>query len=268
MTVVEKLTTTGRFHVGTAGWHYRHWRGRYYPEDLPTSRWLRWYARDFDCVEVNNSFYRLPTVAAVRTWCGETPPGFSFAVKASRLITHRKKLRRCEAALEKFFQVMDHFGDKLGPVLFQLPPRWHLDLARLRDFVGLLPPRYAYAFEFRDPTWHCEAVYRLLADHDLAFCQFDIAGRQSPLVVTARLIYVRLHGPGVLPYTGCYSREQLAAWAGRIREWVGRGHEVFVFFDNDQHAYSVANAKTLAASLADFDQRRRVTTVRLTKQSK
>ncbi len=254
MTAVEKTTVMEPCHVGTCGWHYRHWRGRYYPQDLPAARWLRWYARDFDCVEINHSFYRLPTVAAVRTWCGETPPGFSFAVKASRLITHLKKLRRCEAALAKFFRVMDHFGDKRGPVLFQLPPRWHLDLARLRDFVQMLPPRYAYAFEFRDPTWHCEAVYRLLADHDLAFCQFDIGGRRSPAVITAGLIYVRLHGPGTLPYTGCYSQERLSAWAERIREWACQGHEVFVFFDNDENAYAVTDALRLKRLLFNLDR--------------
>ncbi len=245
MTLDENMTKTDACHVGTSGWHYRHWRGRYYPDTLPTSKWLQWYTRDFDCVEINNSFYRLPTVKAVQNWYAETPPGFLFAVKASRLITHLKKLHRCEAALETFFEVVEHFGAKLGPILFQLPPRWHLDLQRLRAFLQILPRRHAYAFEFRDPSWHCEPVYRLLADHDMAFCQFDIAGWQAPLVVTARLIYIRLHGPGSLPYTGSYTRAQLQEWAGRIRKWVGEGHEVFVFFDNDQYAYSVANARQL-----------------------
>lgn len=243
------MTKTNLFHVGTSGWHYRHWRGRYYPEDLPASQWLQWYTRDFDCVEINNSFYRLPTVKAVQAWYGETPPGFLFAVKASRLITHLKKLHRCEAALETFFEVTRHFGDKLGPILFQLPPRWHLNLPRLEAFLQILPRRHRYAFEFRDASWHCEPVYQLLSDHGMAFCQFDIAGWQSPSIVTARLIYIRLHGPGMLPYTGCYSRKQLAVWGGRIRSWMSQGHEVFVFFDNDQYAYSVVNAKMLAALL-------------------
>ncbi len=235
----------GRVRIGTSGWHYRHWRGRYYPQDLPAASWLAWYARDFDCVEVNNSFYRLPAVETVRQWCAQVPADFVFALKASRLLTHLKKLRDCEAALANFLTVADAFGLRLGPILFQLPPRWRVNSARLAEFLALLPPWYEYAFEFRDPSWHCQEIYRLLEGYRAAFCLFDLAGRQSPQVVTAELVYVRLHGPSPGPYAGCYSGEQLESWAARVRDWAGAGHRVFVFFDNDQRGYAVENARRL-----------------------
>ncbi|WP_317705239.1 DUF72 domain-containing protein [Methylomarinovum caldicuralii] len=236
--------------IGTSGWHYPHWRGRYYPQDLPAAKWLAWHARDFDCVEVNNSFYRLPSVETVRQWCAQVPESFRFAVKASRLITHLKKLRQCEAALQAFLDVADAFGARLGPILFQLPPRWHVNPRRLAEFLALLPPWYEYAFEFRDPSWHCQEIYQLLERYQAAFCLFDLAGHQSPMVVTARLIYIRLHGPARQAYHGCYTEAQLEAWAGRVRRWVhGEGHKVCLFFDNDACAYAVKNALALKRKL-------------------
>lgn len=234
--------------VGTSGWHYEHWRGRYYPQPLTTNRWLAWYARDFTCVEVNNSFYRLPTPATVAQWCRQTPKGFKFAVKASRLLTHMKKLKDCRQPLEAFLQGVAGFKAKLGPILFQLPPRWHLNLTRFVDFIEQLPGDKQYAFEFRDPSWHCQAVYEVLQSHRLAFCMFDLAGWQSDEVITSQLIYLRLHGPGAA-YCGNYSMPVLENWAAKVVSWFQAGHEVYVFFDNDQNAYAVHNARALQQSI-------------------
>ncbi len=241
---VEKLTATGGTHIGTSGWHYRHWRRCYYPPGLPADKWLTWYAKDFDCVEINNSFYKLPPAETIGRWCTDTPAGFLFAVKASRLITHLKKLKDCEEPLAVFLERISHFGPKLGPVLFQLPPYWHVNLARLETFLDLLPAHCCYSFEFRDPSWHCSEVYELLRSRNIGLCLFDLAGMQPPEVITARLIYVRLHGPGAA-YCGSYSDATLTGWAAKIHRWTSTGRHVYVFFDNDQAGHAINNAKRL-----------------------
>ncbi len=240
----SNLTASGRVHIGTSGWHYHHWRKRYYPPELPADQWLTWYARDFDCVEVNNSFYQLPSTRTIERWCADTPQGFGFAVKASRLITHLKKLKQCEEPLAIFLERISHFGPKLGPILFQLPPHWHLNVQRLEEFLPLLPNDYRYTFEFRDPSWHCPEVYQLLKANQMAFCLFELAGLQSPEAVTSDFVYVRLHGPGAA-YCGCYPPQVLGAWGAKIRRWQAQGQDVYCFFDNDQFAYAVINARQL-----------------------
>src|SRR5579883_3232450 len=140
-------------YVGTSGWHYKHWRGPFYPEKLPQDQYLRFYSERFDTVELNTTFYRLPPPNAATQWKKNTPPGFIFAAKGSRFITHMKKLRDPELALERFFERIHGLGKKLGPIVFQLPPQWPVDLDRLRVFLAALPRRRRYAFEFRNPTW-------------------------------------------------------------------------------------------------------------------
>lgn len=240
----------GEVRIGTSGWHYTHWRGPFYPAGLPASRMLAYYAREFDTVEVNNSFYRLPERATFEAWRKATPAGFCFAVKASRYITHMKKLTDPTDALARFFAAAGGLGDKLGPVLFQLPPRWHCDLSRLEAFLAVLPSRRRYAMEFRDPSWHDERVYALLAGHNVAFCVFDLAGTLSPLRVTADFAYVRLHGPGD-KYQGRYDRATLRAWARRVRSWSRDLAAVHVYFDNDQAGYAVINARELRDLVKD-----------------
>lgn len=230
--------------MGTSGWHYPHWRDRFYPEGLATDRWLAYYAARFDCVELNNSFYRLPTPETIRSWVRATPEAFLFAVKASRLITHMKKLRDCEQHLAVFLETIGHFGAKLGPILFQLPPRWHVNTARLEAFLGLLPPHQGYAFEFRDPSWHTDEVYRILAEHRVAFCVFELGGLHSPEVLTTDRVYVRLHGPAGA-YAGRYGPRGLGAWARALVAWQAQDRDVFLFFDNDERGYAVQNARSL-----------------------
>jgi uncharacterized protein YecE (DUF72 family) len=234
--------------IGTSGWHYKHWIGAFYPAKLPASRMLEYYFERFDTVEINNSFYRLPPESALANWRDSTPPEFCFAMKGSRFITHMKKLKDPEQALQRFFERADILGHKLGPILFQLPPQWPLNLERLEFFLGALPRHHRYAFEFRNATWHDPRVYEMLKQHDAAFCPFDLAGFQSPIEVTAQFAYVRLHGPGG-KYQGTYSDDVLDWWAKRIRGWRKRLDSVYVYFDNDQAGFAVRDALRMRTRL-------------------
>ena len=234
----------GVVHIGTSGWHYGHWRGPFYPEDLPGARMLRWYTQQFDTVEINNSFYRLPTTEALAGWCRETPREFCFAAKASRYITHNLKLKDPEQSSKKFFSQIVRLGRRLGPILFQLPPGWKLNLERLEEFLAMLPRKRRYVFEFRNPTWNAPPVYEALRRHNAAFCIFELAGFQSPLEITAEFTYVRLHGPGGA-YQGSYNQDQLKTWASRIRTWRTELQHIFVYFDNDQFGFAAQNALQL-----------------------
>ncbi len=251
-------------HIGTSGWHYRHWVGNFYPEGWPAGRMLEHYARSFDAVELNNTFYKLPTVTALQAWRDATPPNFHFAVKASRFITHNKKLKDPENALDNLLpRIIEGLGHKLGPVLFQTPPAWTINLERLQLFLDALPrssgppPRpgvehdgvaLRYAFELRHPSWHVDAVYEILHHFNAAFCIFDIGGFHAPLEVTADWAYMRLHGPGE-KYEGSYAQPTLRRWARRIEDWSSL-RQIEVYFDNDQAGYAAANALSLKKMLA------------------
>lgn len=234
--------------IGTSGWQYRHWKGAFYPPHLRTKEWLSYYAEHFDCVEVNSTFYGMPGRDAIATWCESVPRGFVFAVKAPRRLTHFKKLKNCEAEIEDFFGELEAFGDYLGPVLFQLPPRWRCNERRLEDFLGALPGRVRAVFEFRDPSWHNDRVYALLASRSAAFCIFDLGGTLSPIRDDGDLIYVRLHGPGAA-YTGTYRAPKLRTWVDRAHAWNRASKDVFVFFDNDEKGYAAKNGERAIALL-------------------
>lgn len=236
--------------IGTSGWEYRHWRINFYPKDVATCEWLRFYAERFPCVEVKNSFYRLPEPATIAGWCEQTPEDFVFAVKTPRVITHFKKLRNCEVQLQTFFSRLYAFGERLGPILFQLPPRWHCNPQRLEDFLNLLPLGRRYVFEFRDPSWHCDETYQLLEGHKAAFCIFDLDGVIAPLWTTAEFTYVRLHGPEAA-YTGSYPAHTLRGWSGRALGWNRKGQDVYMFFDNDQDGFAAKNAHLTLSFLSE-----------------
>ena len=238
------MTRAGAVHIGTSGWHYKHWRGPFYPEKLPASRMLEFYTRHFDTVELNNTFYRLPLESGLEIWRESTPKSFCFAAKGSRFITHMKKLKDPEAAIGKYFDKIDLLGKKLGPIVFQLPPWWEADAERLDSFLAALPQRHRYAFELRNPTWHSPEICRILRRHNAAFCIFEIAGFHSGFDITANFTYVRLHGPGGA-YQGSYPAATLRKWADRIRGWRQDLRAVCVYFDNDQSAYAVENALEL-----------------------
>ncbi|HJT20344.1 MAG TPA: DUF72 domain-containing protein [Nitrospira sp.] len=230
--------------IGTSGWHYKHWVGPFYPDGLRADKMLSWYVDRFDTVEINNSFYRLPTEQTFTAWRRNTPPPFCFAVKASRYISHRKKLKDPEPALARFLPLVERLGPKLGPILFQLPPRWSCNLDRLNAFLDVLPSSHRYTFEFRDPSWHGPAVYRALRRRNAAFCIYELAGFESPYEVTADFAYIRLHGPEG-KYGGDYSAVALGEWARRIDRWRSALQAVYVYFDNDQAAYAAKNAAEL-----------------------
>lgn len=235
-------------HIGTSGWVYPHWRGPIYPLDLPESAWLAFYARHLASVEINSSFYRLPTRASFEHWRDSTPKGFLFSVKASRFITHMKKLKDAEQTLPPLLEALTGLGDKLGPLLFQLPPRWRANPVRLREFLQALPEGLRVAFELRDASWHTPTVRDLLAEFNAGFCIYDLAGFQSPRQVTADFAYLRLHGPGAA-YSGRYGRKALGGWA----DWLGgqRLKAAYVYFDNDEAGYAVRDALELQALMGE-----------------
>ena len=234
--------------IGTSGWHYKHWLGPFYPADLRPKDMLAWYMDRFDTVELNNSFYRLPDPQTFDTWRRATPSSFCFAVKGSRYITHRKKLNDPAPALSRFLEPVESLHEKLGPILFQLPPHWSCDVPRLKAFLEALPPRHRYTFEFRDPSWHDAAVYRTLGRYNAAFCLYELDGFEAPYQLTADFVYVRLHGPG-RKYQGDYSRKHLRDWARRIARWQAQLKAVYVYFDNDEAGYAAKNAAELKARL-------------------
>ncbi len=231
--------------IGTSGFHYKHWRGHFYPEKMPSSQWLNFYLQHFDTLELNNSFYRLPTVGAFENWRDSTPANFVFAVKASRFLTHNKKLKDPENALDNLLPRAAHLGKKLGPILFQLPPQWKVNPERLMGLLEILPKELRYAFEFRELSWLTPEINKILERFNAAFCIYELAGYHSPLEVTADFAYVRLHGPAAGKYQGSYSDERLNEWAKRIRDWAKSLKAVYIYFDNDQAGYAAQNALKL-----------------------
>jgi len=229
------------YFIGTSGWHYKHWRSAFYPEKLPVKEWLAFYSQHMDTVELNTTFYRLPPPGAAKQWRSTVPPAFCFAAKGSRFLTHMKKLRDPEVGVARFFERIEGLGSQLGPIVFQLPPQWPIDEARLSDFLDILPRR-RYAFEFRNATWETKAIYRLLARHNAAVCIFELDHYQSPLEITADFTYIRLHGPGG-KYQGSYDDKTLHCWAKRIENWGLTAS--YIYFDNDQAGYAVKNALRL-----------------------
>jgi uncharacterized protein YecE (DUF72 family) len=248
-TMMTRTTTAkthrAAVHIGTSGWHYKHWIGPFYPAKTPASKMLRFYLEHFDTVEINNSFYRLPAETAIESWCRETPPGFCFAVKVSRYITHNRKLNDPKATVEKFMRVVEKLGRRLGPILFQLPPSWKLNLERLENFLAGLPRHHRYVFEFRNPTWNVPEVYAALKQYNAAYCIYELAGFQSPIEVTADFTYIRLHGPGANKYQGDYRDSALRTWVERIEAWRRELKHIFVYFDNDQAGFAPKNALAL-----------------------
>jgi uncharacterized protein YecE (DUF72 family) len=235
--------------IGTSGWNYPHWRGSFYPEGLPSSQWLDYYRARFDTVELNKTFYNLPEPKQFAAWRDAAGPGFLFAVKASRFITHMKKLKDPAAATGRFFDHIAALGDGLGPVLFQLPPRWRANPSRLEAFLTALPSGHRHVFEFRDESWMTEEVTDVLRAHGAAFCIYELAGYRSPLQLTADFTYLRLHGPEAA-YEGRYDERALSAWAQWARDVDAAGRDVYVYFDNDQHGHAAENARRLRELVA------------------
>ncbi len=235
----------GTARVGTSGWSYRHWRDRFYPRGLPQSRWLEHYSSAFGTVELNSPFYRLPERRTFESWAGRVPGDFLFAVKASRYITHVKRARGVAEPLGAMLDRYAGLDEKLGPILFQFPPDWSLDLARLEELLEAVPDGYRCAYEFRDPSWFAQETYARLERHGAALCIADSTRFPKAIEVTAPFTYIRMHGSD-RPYGSKYSERELRLWASRIaRDFAGAGLDVYVYFNNDAYGYAVDNALRL-----------------------
>ena len=244
--------------IGTSGWHYDHWQGRFYPADLPKNKWLDFYAQHFDTVEINNTFYHLPKAQTFQNWHKQVPQSFLFAVKANRYITHIKKLKDPQDSLNLFFERASLLKDNLGPVLYQLPPNFHKDLDRLRTFLLALPERRIAVFEFRHASWFSDDTYTLLKDFNAAFCIHDLPCAQPrpehgqrggaglpaclpPKVITSDTIYLRFHGT-TGRYAGNYTERHLRSCADWLKEHLKGITALYAYFNNDANAYAVTNA--------------------------
>jgi uncharacterized protein YecE (DUF72 family) len=231
--------------IGTSGWHYDSWRGPFFPKGLPLKNQLQYYASQFATTELNGVFYRTPSLDAVEAWRAQSGADFVFAWKASKFITHWKRLSNNSinslALIEERLSVL---GEKAGPVLFQLPPNFEADAERLASFFKLLSKKRRYSFEFRHPSWYQPHVLKLLSESNIALCLSDHHDAPAPWKRTADFIYIRGHGPGGR-YKGHYSSQMLSDWAKRIRSWKKQGYDVFVYFDNDQKSAAPADALKL-----------------------
>ena len=234
-------------HIGTSGWVYRHWRRIFYPKELHQDDWFAYYASLFDTVEINYSFYRLPSADAFTAWRERAPSGFIFAVKASRFLTHLKKLKDPEAAIHNLFERASLLGEHLGPVLYQLPPNWQVNLERFERFLVALPKGYTHVVELRDESWLIEEVFRLMERYRVTLCIHDLHSIRIPIRVTAPTVYIRFHGDA--HHAGDYSDATLETWAERIRAWHREGFDAFVYFNNDVGGYAPKNAMTLKTLL-------------------
>ena len=235
-------------YIGTSGWSYASWRGPFFPKPVMVRHHLGYYATQFITAELNGVFYRTPSLESVRAWREQTPDDFVFSWKASKFITHWKRLsdnsRNSLALIEERLKIL---GSKAGPVLFQLPPRFEADLSRLRAFIKLLPKRRRYAFEFRHPSWYTDECFALLQQRGVSLCVSDHRDAPTPWIATSPYVYVRGHGPGGA-YKGHYGDRALGIWADQILAWNGEGRAVYVYFDNDQKSaapFDAAKLRTL-----------------------
>jgi uncharacterized protein YecE (DUF72 family) len=233
--------------IGTSGWTYKHWQGIFYPAGLSKSKWLEYYSRHFGTVELNASFYRLPKRETFQNWKARTPDDFLWSVKASKFITHTRRLDNCAEPLDRLYGISAGLGEKLGVILFQLPPSLAYNEKTLREFCKTLNPRIRHTIEVRHPSWINDQAFSLLSEFNIALCIADTAGRYpSCEAITSDFVYIRLHGSQKL-YASEYSEEELRNWAEKVHEW---NRDTFVYFDNDFEGHAVNNAGRLKELLS------------------
>lgn len=241
----------GKLIIGTSGWSYKDWVGPFYPEGMPSTRWFSHYCSHFPTVELNVTFYRIPTFKAVENWQAASPSDFQFTIKMNRQITHIRRLVGAEGALHRFLEMAERFGSKLKVILIQLPPTLEFDAGHAEAFFTLLrhlDPDRRYALECRHPSWFKDEVYDLLYRMGISVCIADSGGAFPPYeILTAPFVYVRFHGPGAR-YASKYSDEEMAAAAAKIGEWTKR-RDVYIYFNNDMHGYGIENAFKLREML-------------------
>jgi uncharacterized protein YecE (DUF72 family) len=236
--------------VGCSGWQYRHWRGDFYPVDLPLTKWFDHYASMFDTVEVNNTFYRLPERATFASWARRAPLAFEFAVKASRFLTHMKKLKDPEQPIDRLFSRMRALGTHLGPVLYQLPPGWKRDAGRFAAFLDALPRDACHVVEFRDTSWYSPDVFRLMERRRVALCLHDMPGSTTERARVGPFVYVRFHGANA-KYGGAYSLDRLRGWAEWLDAQRRDGCDVYAYFNNDAGGHAPRDALALRRLLEE-----------------
>jgi uncharacterized protein YecE (DUF72 family) len=235
--------------LGTSGYVYKHWARIFY-EGVPQRRWLQHYAAVFRTVELNNTFYRLPTPQMVDGWRKNSPPGFLFACKGSRFLTHMKRLLEHGEGLTRFFDLVNRLGRKLGPILWQLPAQMNkADEGRLESFLQALPPNRRHVFEFRSEAWYTQAICRVLDRHGVAFCEHDLVAKRPPRL-TGPFRYLRFHGASS-KYSGRYGKSALAPFAGDLSRWSAQGGEIYAYFNNDLHGHALMDALELSELLGD-----------------
>ena len=237
--------------IGCSGWAYKHWRGVFYPEGLPQTRWFARYAEEFDTVEINNSFYRLPKAETFEKWRKQASDDFRYAVKANRFLTQAKKLRDCAEPLERMMSAVSHLGDRLGPILYQLPPGLGLDLRRLEDFLQILPAGVTSVFEFRSPSWYVSATFELLERFGASFCAHDMQGSRTQRIAVGPAAYVRFHGAAG-KYWGRYSDETLLSWTDWLVSQANEGRQCWCYFNNDIHGHAIEDARTLKSMVGQM----------------
>jgi uncharacterized protein YecE (DUF72 family) len=232
--------------LGTSGWIYKHWKGIFYPEKVPQRSWLDFYQRHFDTVEINFTFYRLPERSVFESWHDRSPPGFAYAVKGSRFLTHVRRLREPEEGVGRIAERLEGLGDRVGPLLWQLPPDFVRDDERLARFLACLPERWQHTVEFRHESWLDETIFTMLERHGVALCIPDSPRLPKALRLTAPWTYVRFHGDGP---GGNYTPEMLDRWADFLRGVLASGADAWVYFNNDWYGYALWNARDLSARL-------------------
>ncbi len=237
--------------IGCSGWQYRHWRGDFYPAELPQRAWFAHYAACFDTVELNTTFYRLPRPEAVERWAAAAPPGFVYALKLGAFGSHRMKLRDAATWLPNHLDRARRLGPSLGPTLVQLPPRWKRNVERLDEFLSVAPKTMRWAVEMREPSWLHDDVFEVLRRHGAALCIHDLLA-DHPWELTTDWTYVRFHGPDALvrKYWGRYGPDRLRAPADRLCRWLDEGHDVYAYFNNDYCGYAVEDATWLREAMA------------------
>jgi len=233
---------TAEIRIGTSGWYYKHWREKFYEADIAPADMLSFYVQHFNTVEINNTFYALPSLKTAQNWKEKTPANFLFAVKGSRFLTHLKRLLDTKEGLDKFMAVVETLGPKAGPVLFQLPPRWKANPERLENFVQALPSNHGpYVFEFRDPSWFCREIYNILRRNNIALCITNRNNEDSAVEITADFTYIRFHG-GDPATRGNYTSETLQRWTKMLNGWRSELKKIYIYFNNDWEGYAIENA--------------------------
>lgn len=237
-------------YIGTSGYGYSHWKGVFYPEELPYREFFSYYTKFFDTVELNNTFYHIPRESTIEKWDKGSPENFIFSIKANKSITHIKRLKNAENSLKLFESRIAALQEKIGVILFQLPPSFKKDLSLLKDFLTMLNPKWKYTFEFRHKSWFTDETYSILKEKNIALCISDTPRYPYEEVITANYTYIRLHGHTVL-YASDYSNEALGEYAEKIRKWNEKGITAYVYFDNDYYGYAVKNALYLKKILEE-----------------